>query len=237
MGVGRKRSGIHARAVESSLARLPLLDLLPAVRAPQDFLRLALDLRGEPGCDNPGGQRKQADAHHSDQCAQDFPCSSLVCSFWNLLSMWLVAICVDQCVAGIPQIPTITAVIPNRRTAAVIELAIFRVILVRVNPADYTRYHDVVEECEYVVGLIPQRPVVELNHECVIVPYLYILIGFLTASALVVNRDDDYISGGVYSSRSWSLCRGCGDCGCRVSRRASGRGQRAGGCYCASGCT
>ena len=76
---------------------------------------------------------------------------------------FLITVLVDQDTNRIPEIPTIPCVIPDRRTAAIIEATPLWMILVGVHAASLSQLHDIAGECKYMVGFITQRPVVELN--------------------------------------------------------------------------
>jgi len=70
-----------------------------------------------------------------------------------------VAVHVNEGPRAVPQIGTIAAVVPDGRAAAVTEAARFRVVRVRVNPANLPRVRDVAGEGEHVVGLLsPPTP-------------------------------------------------------------------------------
>lgn len=81
----------------------------------------------------------------------------------QIIAPFSVTILIDRRAIRIPEITTISRVIPNRRPAAVVEPAPLRMIFVGVHAASLSQLHDIAGECKYMVGFITQRPVVELN--------------------------------------------------------------------------
>ena len=68
-------------------------------------------------------------------------------------------------------------------------------ILVRVNPANLSWFHNEARECEYMVGFIAQSPIIQLYRYCVIIPNLNVLIRFGSGYNPVVKDIADHIYG------------------------------------------